>query len=92
MGNETHRAGTARVMTWDWKERIDTDELAAIIYDLSGGKLHVSSPDTDSDEYALVVSTVPLDETAARDAFRRWWVSEDDDGDRLEEIPVVESP
>lgn len=81
--------GTARVMTWDWRERIDVDTLAAIIYDLSEGGLHVSSPDTGCDEYALVVSTVELNSDQARDAFQRWWVSEDDTGDRLDEIEVT---
>lgn len=82
-------SGTARVMTWDWREQPDVKRLAAIVYDLSEGKLHVSSPDTGCDEYALVVSTVPLDKTGAEDAFCRWWVSDDGEGDRLDEIEVT---
>lgn len=81
--------GTARVMTWDWREQPDIGDLAEIIFDLSEGRLHVFAPDTGSDEFALVVSTVPLDADSARDAFRRWWVSEDDTGDRLDEIKVT---
>lgn len=80
--------GIARVMTWDWREQPDIDDLGGIIDVLSGGALHVMEPDTDSDEHALVISTVPLDADQAKDVFRRWWVSEDEDGDRLDEIEV----
>jgi hypothetical protein len=76
-------------MTWDWREQPDVEWLAAIIFDLSEGKLHVSAPETGCDEHALVISTVPLDADGAEDAFRRWWVSEDDTGDRLDTIEVT---
>lgn len=89
--NEKHppRTGVAQIMTWDWREQPDVGRLAEIIYDLSEGRLYVTGPDTGSDECALVVSTVQLDADGARDAFRRWCVSEDNTGDRLDEIEVT---
>lgn len=49
-----------RVMRWDWKEQPDMEQLARIVGELSGGRLHMHVPNTDCDEYALVVTDGPL--------------------------------
>lgn len=54
------------VFEWDYREQIDLDGLADAIRDLSGGRLHLAQVDTQSQEYAVVLSTIRLDEDAAR--------------------------
>ena len=63
----------AAVLSWDCREQPDLDGLARIVRDLTGGALHLRAADTGSDQYAIVLSTVPLDETAAAEVFKRWW-------------------
>ncbi len=61
------------VMTWDWKEQVDIDDLAKIVSDLTNGKIHIVSIDTDSDTMGLAISDEPLTQEMARYAFDRRW-------------------
>lgn len=82
--------GRASVMSWDWREQPDLGRLAEMVHEMSGGTVHLADVgDTGSDEHALVVSTVPLDGPAVKALFNRWWVSEDDDGDRVDVLEVT---
>ena len=72
----------ASVMSWDSGEQPDLDRLVAILRDLSGGAVHLASVDTGMNEYAVVVSTVPLDKAGVQATFERWWVPEDGGDDR----------
>ena len=63
-----------RVMTWDWKEQIDLDQLARHITEMtrrSDGKscLYASACETGSDEFAFVLSTAPIDAAGAFEAY-----------------------
>lgn len=62
----------AAVISWDWRQQPDLDHLARIIHDLSGGKLIVQQADTGSDQYALVLSTVGLDQPEADRLYQQW--------------------
>jgi hypothetical protein len=61
----------ARVLSWDWREQPDLDQLGRIIADLSGGRLHLRRVDTGSDEYAVVVADSPLSEWDAARVYER---------------------
>ena len=61
--------GTPRVVSWDWREQPDIDELAAAVRELSDGLVHVTQVETCSDEYAIVLAGRPLD---AEEAYRLW--------------------
>jgi hypothetical protein len=62
---------TARVLSWDWRQQPDLDELARILADLSGGRLHLRQVETGSDEYAVVIADGPLSEWDAGRAYER---------------------
>jgi hypothetical protein len=61
-----------RVLTWDWKEQPDLAELGRAVAELSGGRVHLAEVDTQSDQFAIVLSTVPLDEQTAAELYERW--------------------
>lgn len=62
----------AAVISWDWRQQPDLDHLARLIHDLSGGQLIVRQADTGSDQYALVLSTVGLDQQEADRLYQQW--------------------
>lgn len=69
MTDQRHRAA---VITWDFREQPDLDHLARLVHDLSGGRVHLHHPATGTDDYALIVSTTALDDTAATTLYREW--------------------
>lgn len=84
--------GRASAMSWERNQGPDLERLARMVDVLSGGTVHVAAvPDTGTDEDVMVVANVPLDETGAQALYERWWVSEDDNGDRLELLDVEAS-
>lgn len=67
-----------RVMSWDWKEQIDLDDLAKHIEEMTrrgDGKswLYGSTCETGSDQFAFVLSTEPIDEHGAFEAYEERW-------------------
>lgn len=66
----------AVALSWDWREQPDLAELAHTVQDVSGGTVYLYEVRTDSDNYAIVIANVELDEAAARAAYER----EDSDG------------
>lgn len=64
---------TTRLLSWDWREQPDINDLKKIITELSGGSLHVEEIDTDSDEYAIAFSTEPLSKESAKEAYLSRW-------------------
>lgn len=63
----------AAAMTWDWREQPDMGYLAQILHELSDGAIHLQKVETGSDEYAIVVSTPPLDPAAVDAVYRQSW-------------------
>lgn len=60
------------VLSWDYKEQPPLDELAKLIEEFSEGRLHLRCvEDTGSDEYAVVVSHLPMSEQGVAEAYRR---------------------
>ena len=57
-----HRAGGGQVevVTWDFKEAVDPQEIVDAITAASGGAVHAYKADNGTDDYVLVVSTFPL--------------------------------
>lgn len=45
----------ARVFRWDHQQQPPMDEIAEAVVELSGDRVHMAMPDTNSDEYELVV-------------------------------------
>ncbi len=71
---------TTRVLSWDWAEQPNMTALADIIRDVSGGTVHLREvEDTGSDQYAVVVSTEPVDEEQARRVYLDWLRNEEED-------------
>lgn len=66
--DQSGRCGTD-VITWDWRERIDIERLAAVILERSGGTIHITDVDTGSDEYAIVISAQQLTQDEALMAY-----------------------
>jgi hypothetical protein len=65
---------TARfgVLSWGWREQPDWDALGKLVADFSDGRVHLRNvDDTDSNQYAIVVSTEPLDAKVTAEAYRR---------------------
>ena len=52
----------ARIFTWDHRQQPDLEEMAALISELSGGKVVLQEVDTGSDEYAWTVADRELSE------------------------------
>ncbi len=68
-----------RVLSWDWAEQPDMAALADIIRDPSGGTVYLREvEDTGSDQYAVVVSTEPVDEEQARRVYLEWLRNEEE--------------
>ena len=64
------------VMSWDWRQQPDMAFLAGPVHSLPDGRVNITEVDTDSDEYAIVISDGPLDRAQAREAWRRKWEGE----------------
>lgn len=61
------------VLSWDWREQPDMEELGRIVWEKSGGRVAITSvEDTGSDQYAVVISDKPLRQVEARDVYLRW--------------------
>lgn len=58
-----------RVMSWDYREQIDLDELTAYVGELFGDRVHLTQVDTGSDQYVVVISNEPV---TAEQAYRLW--------------------
>lgn len=65
------------VLSWDWKEQPDLDELAEIVREMSGGTVHIRQVETHSDEYAIVIAPNELDAAVAYGIYERRWEDED---------------
>jgi len=63
-------------LTWDWREQPDLDQLAAAITDLSGGTVHLHQVQTETDQYAVVLSTADLSAEQAYDIYWKDWTGE----------------
>lgn len=59
------------ILTWDWKEQPPLDDIADIIKTMSGGTVNMVEVDTGSDQFAWVISPVPMDQDSANEAYRR---------------------
>jgi hypothetical protein len=57
-------ADTPVVLSWDYGQQPDLDELAAAIDRLTVGKLRLIQVETQSSDIEIILSTVPLDEQA----------------------------
>lgn len=66
------------VLSWDWKEQPDLDELAAAVREMSGGTVHIHQVETHSDEYAIVIGPTELKPAEAYRIYERRWEDEDD--------------
>lgn len=62
-----------RVLTWDWREQPDLDRLAAHVRELSGGKVRITTVDTGSDQYAIVIADRALTADEAYAAYEAEW-------------------
>lgn len=73
-----------RVLTWDWKEQPDFGEIGEAIKAVFDGKNCpiISCVDTESDQFAIVISPVPITSKEARKAYRKW----EDNGEEVVNI------
>lgn len=55
-GTQVTAGGLARVMSWDWKEQPDLEQLAKAVYEISGRTVFIREIDTGGDFYMLVIS------------------------------------
>ncbi len=58
------------VLTWDWKEQLDLDDLAKLV---NGKKVYLYPVETHSDMFALVIAPTPLNRGEVNLAFQRGW-------------------
>lgn len=57
-------------LSWDWRGQPDLEHLADELTRLTGGRLHLREVATGEDDYAITISTTPLDDRAALAAYR----------------------
>ncbi len=70
-------------LSWDWKEQIDLDQLAAAIAHLTDGKVRLYKVDTGTDDVAVLLSTdTQIDPRDVYDVF-----SDDQDSSTLRDVP-----
>lgn len=62
-----------RVLSWDWREQPDLDDLADAVREVSGGRAHVTQVDTGSDQYAIVIADRKLTADEAIAAHEAVW-------------------
>lgn len=60
------------VITWDWKEYPDWDEIAAAVRQLSDGQIDLALAETNSDQFALVIANHPLTQNFANSLWEDW--------------------
>lgn len=46
----------ARCFSWDWREQPDMEAVAALVAELTDGRIRMREVDTQSDEYAWMVA------------------------------------
>jgi hypothetical protein len=65
-------APTAGVLEWDWRGQPDLNRLDRLVHEASGGTVRVHQVRTDSDQYAIVVTTGTLERAqTAYDQYNR---------------------
>lgn len=69
-------ADDPQVVTWDWKESVDTDDLDEAVRRASGNRVGIYSVDTRSDSYAIVVAAGDTSREEAAAIFHRRWDAE----------------
>jgi hypothetical protein len=62
----------AAILSWDYRQQPDLNQLAGFVHDLSGGTLHIEQANTGSDEYAIVVTTTALPAPVVDRLYQRW--------------------
>jgi len=67
------------ILSWDWREQPDLDELAKAVLEMSGGTVHIHAVETHSDQYAIVLADTELDDAVVAETYRRWYY-EDEEG------------
>jgi len=58
-----------RFLSWDFREGVTAEALAAVIGQFHGGPVYATAVDSHSDSYELVLSTEPLSSDQAQ---QRW--------------------
>lgn len=63
-----------RILTWDWKEQPNMEELAEIVTGMTTppATLYMATADTGSDEYAVVFATQPINDARATQVYEEW--------------------
>jgi hypothetical protein len=65
-----HHQHPPEILTWDWREQPDLSELASIVLERSGGRIHLTPvEDTGDDQYALIIGSEPLTQEQASAAY-----------------------
>ena len=58
------------MLTWDWKEDPNWDGIAALLAELTDGRIHFHNVNTESDQIAVVFADGPIDPNAIDEAYR----------------------
>lgn len=66
-----------KLMTWDWKEQVDLEQLGQIVTEISGGTVHLYEVDTESDQYGLIVSRDELTQDQVQALWKARWADYD---------------
>lgn len=69
--------GDVRVLSWDWKEQPEIEDVERILQEL-GANVHVQHVDTDSDQFAWAFSTEPITVDEATHAYHQTVYAKDD--------------
>lgn len=60
------------IVSWDWREQIDVDELFMALAAVSDGKLYAQDIDTGSDQFAVAISTGSLTQEQLKAEYDKW--------------------
>lgn len=65
-----------RILSWDWKEQPDLDQLREALREVSGGTVHLHEVDTGSDQFAVVLTDREWSDDEVQLGYDRWFRGE----------------
>ncbi len=67
---------TTKIIYWDWKEYAPTDLIAKAVAEVSNGHVHIHDVNTNSDQFAIVVTDEELTEEQVASVWKARWSEE----------------
>lgn len=66
-------ATTSKLFTWDWKEDAPLEGIGDVVKEFSKGRINFYWIETDSDMFAILISSGPLTKAEVKEIYRDQW-------------------